>query len=292
MVREKLSIEKLLENGESLPTLPEIYTRVSDMLEDDNSSVNEIGNIIATDPAISYKILTMVNSAYYGLPNEISSITQAISLLGRFRLKQILIGALLSEIFQGLDSEYFSLHDFWKHSIRTAIIANQLARYSEYSKEPETLFTAGLLHDVGRLILASQMPEVLVEIEARAEKTRWSIEDAELDVIGITHSEIGGALMLKWGFPDLIWVCVKHHHDIGYSGPFFQAAQMVSLSNQLAAWEAPEDDLETLEMLRNIPNWQDAGATLETIQFACLTAEEMVYDVMQSLGMVNLEIAI
>ena len=181
----------------------------------------------------------MVNSAYYGLPNEISSVTQAITLLGRFRLKQILIGALLSEIFTGLDSENFSLHDFWKHSIRTAIIANQLAIYSDYRSEPETLFTAGLLHDVGRLILAAQMPEVLPDIEKRAEETRWDIVDAEIDVIGISHAEIGAALMIKWGFPDLIWVCVKNHHDTSYSGPFFQAAQIISLSNQLATFEAP-----------------------------------------------------
>ncbi len=289
-MNRKISIEKLLEKGDSLPTLPEIYTRVSDLLENEDSSVNEIGRIIATDPAISYKILTMVNSAYYGLQNEISSITQAISLLGRFRLKQILIGALLSEIFKGLDSDNFSLHDFWKHSIRTAIIANQLAIHSDIGSEPETLFTAGLLHDVGRLILAAQMPEVLPEIEKRAEETRWGIVDAEIDIIGISHTEIGAALMIKWGFPDLIWVCVKNHHETGYSGPFFQAAQIISLSNRLAVVEVPADESETIEMLRNIPNWQDSGATLETVQFACQTAEEMVFDVMKSLGMHNLEI--
>ena len=164
--------------------------------------------------------------------------------------------------------------------------------YSDYRKEPETLFTAGLLHDVGRLILAAQMPEVLPEIEKRAEETRWDIVDAEIDVIGISHTEIGAALMLKWGFPDLIWVCVKNHHEHHYSGAFFQAVQIISLSNQLSTYEPPTDDEETINMLRAMPNWEDSGATMETIQFACLTAEEMVFDVMKSLGMLNLEIEI
>lgn len=281
-----------MEKGDSLPTLPEIYTKVSSMLEDENSSVVEIGKIISTDPAISYKILTMVNSAFFGLRNEISSITQAISLLGRFRLKQILIGALMSEIFKGLDSKEFSLHEFWRHSIRTAIISNQLAMYSEYRQEPEILFTAGLLHDVGRLILAAQVPEVLPRIDKRVEETGWDIIDAELDVIGVPHTDIGAALMLKWGLPDLIWVCVKYHHEYDYNGAFFQAVQMVSLANQLSFFDAPADDGETREMLRGIPNWEESGATVETIRFSCLSAEEMVHDVMKSLGMVNLEIEV
>ncbi len=292
MSREQISIEKLLKKGDSLPTLPEIYTRVSDLLEDEDSSVSDIGQIIESDPAISYKILTMVNSAYYGMPNEVSSVTRAISLLGRFRLKQILIGALLSEVFKGLDSQYFSLYGFWQHSIRTAIIARQLATDSDYHNEPETLFTAGLLHDVGKLILAAQMPEVFPEIEKRAEEMRWHIVEAEDDIIGMPHTEIGAALMLKWGFPDIIWVSVRNHHQWDYNGPFFHAAHIIYLADQLAHCEPPADESETREMLDRIPNWEDSNASLESIEFACLEAEGMVSDVMNSLGMHDLDIAV
>lgn len=291
MSREQISIEKLLEKGDALPTLPEMYIRVSEMLEDEDVSVAEIGQLIANDPAISYKILTMVNSAYFGLPNQVSSINRAISLLGRFRLKQVLIGALLGEIFKGLDSEHFSLHEFWKHSIRTAIIGKQLALNSDYQSEPEAIFTAGLLHDVGRLILAAQMPEVLPQIDQRAQEMRWDIVDAEVDVIGLPHTEIGGALMLKWGFPDLIWVSVKNHHRWDYSGPFFQAAHIIYLSNQLAQYETPVDELETVVILGRIPHWQDSNATVESVQQACQIAEDLVFDVMNSLGMGDLKIA-
>lgn len=285
MSLKQISVEKLLEKGDSLPTLPEIYIRVSDLLEDEGSSVSDIAWVIETDPAISYKILTMVNSAYYGMPNEVSSVTQAISLLGRFRLKQILIGALLSEVFKGLDSQYFSLNDFWQHSIRTAIIARRLALDSDDRNEPEILFTAGLLLDVGRLILAAQMPEVFPEIDKRAEEMRWHTVDAEIDIIGMSHTEIGAALMLKWGFPDLIWVSVRYHHQWDYSGPFFHAANIVYLADQLAHCKPPEDESEAREMLDRIPNWQDSNASFATVEFACLEAEEMVIDVMKSLGM-------
>ncbi len=285
MVREAISIKSLIKQGDALPTLPEIYTRVSSQLEDTNASIDEIGKTIANDPAISYKILTMVNSAFFGLPNKISSIEQAISLLGRERVKQVLIGAMLGDIFKGLDSKSFSLKDFWEHSIRTAIIARFLTKESDYIDDPNIMFTAGLLHDVGRLVLAVQVPEVLPEIEQYAHETGVSIIQSELDTIGISHAEIGGALMQKWNFPDLIWVCVSHHHHLNYSGAFYYAVHSIYLANQLAHYGPPSDADQTLQILNNIAEWEATGTTVSVVLLACQQAEEMVSDVLQSLGM-------
>ncbi|MCP4493777.1 MAG: HDOD domain-containing protein [Gammaproteobacteria bacterium] len=285
MARNKISLQKLLEQKDALPSLPEIYTQASDQLEDTNSSIDEIGETIANDPAISYKILVMVNSAFFGLPNKISSIEQAITLLGRERVKQVLIGALLGDIFKGLDSKSFSLKDFWQHSIRTAIIARFLANDSDYVDDPDIIFTSGLLHDVGRLILAVQMPEVLPEIMLHAHDTGLSIVQAELDIIGISHAEIGGALMLKWDFPDLIWVCVSNHHHSDYTGAFYYSAHLVYLANQLAYYAPPSDVNQTLQVLNNITNWRATNTSISTVFLAIQKAEEMVFDVMKSLGM-------
>jgi putative nucleotidyltransferase with HDIG domain len=285
MLREPISIEKLLENGDALPSLPEIFQKVSDQLDDDDVSAQEIGSTISNDPAISYKILTIVNSAYFGLPNEISSIPQSVTLLGRFRLKQVLIGALLGDVFKGLDSEFFSLPDFWSHSIRTAIIAKELAITSEYIDEPDTIFTAGLLHDVGRLILAAQMPEVFEEISERTEAKHIDIVQSEIDIVGLAHTEIGAALMLKWGFPDLIWVCVKNHHRADYSGPFYSAVQLIYLANQLSQYVPPESEGEALALLSDIPSWEKSDISAGSICMACKMADSRVSEVMGSLGM-------
>jgi len=284
-MREHISIDELLKQGDSLPTLPEIYFKVSSLLEDKDASTDEIGRVIATDPAISYKILTMVNSAYFGLPNEVFSINQAILLLGRFRIKQILIGTLLGDVFKGFNSEFFSLRDFWQHSIRTAIIAEQLAIISDYGEEPETIFTAGLLHDVGRLILAAKMPEVLPVIEQHAIDNRQSIVRAEIEIVGLAHTEIGAALMQKWDFPELIWVSVNNHHRADYSGPFFQVTRLVCLANQLAQYPTPVDEDDMQQILHNIPNWEDADASVEYLLKTCQRAESLVYEVASSLGL-------
>ena len=286
-MRDHISIDQLLKQGDSLPTLPEIYFKVSALLEDKDSSVEDIGKIIATDPAISYKILTMVNSAYFGLSNEVFSINQAITLLGRFRIKQILIGTLLGDVFKDFNTEYFSLREFWQHSIRTAIIAEQLAVVSDYCEEPETIFTAGLLHDVGRLILAAQMPEVLPIIDQNAIDHRITIVRSEIEIVGLAHTEIGAALMQKWGFPELIWVSVSNHHRTDYSGPFFQVTQLVCLANQLAHQPLPEDEEAMQQILDRIPNWQEANASVEYLFNTCQRAENLVLEVASSLGLNN-----
>ncbi|MFT5656916.1 MAG: putative nucleotidyltransferase with HDIG domain [Gammaproteobacteria bacterium] len=285
MSQTALTIEMLLEKGDALPTLPEIFLKVSEQLDDENSSAQEIGDTIANDPAISYKLLTMVNSAYFGLPTEISSIAQSVSLLGRFRLKQVLIGALLGDVFKGLDSESFSLQDFWVHSIRTAIIAKELAASSDHCDEPEVLFTAGLLHDVGRLILAAQMPEVFQKISERMDRKRIDIVQSELDIVGLAHTEIGAALMLKWGFPDLIWVCVKNHHRADYSGPFYNAVNVIYLANQLAPHVSPETEDEAFAILDDIPGWGKTDISPISICMACKVADYRVVEVMAALGM-------
>ena len=284
-MQDHISLDQLLKQGDALPTLPEIYFKVTELLEDKDSSVEDIGKIIATDPAISYKILTMVNSAYFGLPNEVFSINQAIILLGRFRIKQILIGTLLGDVFRGFSNEYFSLEEFWQHSIRTAIIAEQLAIVSHYSEETETIFTAGLLHDVGRLILAAKMPEVLPVIDQNAIDRRISIVRSEIEIIGLSHTEIGAALMQKWGFPELIWVSVSNHHRADYSGPFFQVTQLVCLANQLAHYKPPADVEAMRQILDTIPNWQDVDDSAEYFFDICQKAETLVYEVASSLGL-------
>ena len=123
-------LEQLLSQSKELPSLPEIYIRVNELLESNHSSAQEIGDAVQTDPSLTSKILKMLNSAYYGLPSEVTSVSQAVSLLGRQQLKQLLMGSVLSGLFKEMDNTSFSMHDFWQHSIKTAIIARHLALQS------------------------------------------------------------------------------------------------------------------------------------------------------------------
>jgi HD-like signal output (HDOD) protein len=164
-ILQPVTLEQLIGKGQDLPSLPEIYLRVSEQLEDETSTVQQIGDTVQNDPAITTRVLKMVNSAYYGMPNEVASVSQAVSLLGRERLKHILIGSVLRGVFSELENPAFSMQVFWQHSIKTAIIARQLATQVSAIKEPESMFTAGLLHDIGKLLLFNKVPDRMLAAE-------------------------------------------------------------------------------------------------------------------------------
>lgn len=290
MTEKLLTLEDVIGKGQELPSLPEIYLRVSEQLEDETATVIQIGNTVQNDPAITARVLKMVNSAYYGLPNQVSSVSQAVSLMGRERLRHILIGSLLRGVFNNYDSPAYSMLDFWQHSIKTAIIARQLARSIPAIAEPESMFSAGLLHDIGKLLLINKMPERMLEVEEWMLRKRIDILSAEMQLIGLTHTAVSEAMMRHWGLPELLIDCARHHHEAVHDGDSRYATHLIYLANKLSEYVPPLDDEETLDILRDIDNWDMSQLTLSQIASACQMADDLVFEVMESLGMVALEI--
>lgn len=284
------NLESLLEQSDNLPSLPEIYVRVSELLESDTSTAHQIGAAVQTDIALTTKLLKMINSAYYGVPNEVTSISQAVSLLGRQLLKEVLMGSVLSVVFSGMDIANFSVRDFWRHSIKTAIIARHLAMQNAHIIDHEAFFTAGLLHDTGRLILARVASDELAEIDGLMKVDGMDVVELETEKLGVSHTEVGAALMRKWGMPGMLTQCVEKHHEVEHLGPFAIDTGIVYLANKLSKHEPASDDDEMESILSTITNWDKTGCTLEQITIACQLADEQWLDVMESLGMDDLEI--
>ena len=289
-----LTLDSLIGTGQELPSLPEIYIRVSEQLEDETCSVQQIGATVQNDPAIATRVLKMVNSAYYGLPNQVSSVAQSVSLLGRERLRHILIGSVLRGVFNdndnGHDNPAFSMQEFWQHSIKTAIIARELSTTVGEIEEPESMFTAGLLHDVGKLLLIRKVPERMLAAEEMMSRKRMDILGAEFNQVGLTHTAVAEALMNHWGLPTLLIDCARNHHEVVHDGPNRNASHLIYLANQLSQYVPPIDDQETRDILDDIENWDMGNASLEQIASACQKADDMVFEVMESLGMISIEI--
>jgi putative nucleotidyltransferase with HDIG domain len=286
------TLEQLVGKGQELPSLPEIYLRVAEQLEDETITVQQIGDTVQHDPAIATRVLKMVNSAYYGLPNQVASVAQSVSLLGRERLKHILIGSVLRGVFSGgQDNPAFSMQVFWQHSIKTAIIARELARQVREVEEPESLFTAGLLHDIGKLLLFNKFPEHMLAAEEYAMQKRVDVLSAELSQVGFTHTAVGEALMQHWGLPQLLIDCATRHHEVVHDGPDRHTTHLIYLANQLSHYVPPLDDGETQDILDDIENWDMGDVSLEQIASACQQADDLVFEVMESLGMVAIEIS-
>jgi len=278
-------LETLLEQSQELPPLPEIYLKVSELLESENSNVQQVGEAVQTDPSLTARVLKMINSAYYGLSSEVSSISQAISLLGRQQIKQILMGSVLAGVFNDINVDSFPLNDFWQHSIKTAIIARHLAMQNVHVIDHEAFFTAGLLHDVGRLVIAQVAADELAEIDLLVKSDDVDIVELEAEILGVSHIEVGAALMRKWGMPSLLTQCLVKHHDVEHVGPFAVDTSIVYLANQLSHFGLANDEEEMLAILETIPNWQKTDCTAEQIEIACKLADDQWFEVMESLGM-------
>lgn len=284
-------LKNLLEQTNELPALPEIYLRVSELLEDDSSDAYQIGDAVQIDPFLTAKILKLINSAFYGLGHHVTSVSQAVSLLGRNQLKQVLLGSVLAEVFSDMDTENYPIRDFWHHSIQTAIIARHLAMQNARIIDHEAFFTAGLLHDIGRLVIAKLVPDALLEIDEIVQSDGSDVVAVEAEVLGVTHIDVGAAMMKKWSMPSMLTQCILKHHSIEHAGPFAMDTSIVFLANKLSQFDLPQDEEQMEEILSTIPNWEQTYCTLPQIYSACQLADEQWYEVMESLGMVDTRIS-
>lgn len=278
-------LESLLERSNELPSLPEIYLRVSELLESDYSTVQQIGKAIQTDPILTGRILKMINSAYYGLAAPVTSIAQAVSLLGRQQLSQFLMGSVVAGVFNDASIANFPMREFWEHSVKTAIIARHLAMQNVHIIDHEAFFTAGLLHDLGLLVIARVAPDLVAQIADGKKDPDTDGLQLETELLGVTHVEVGAALMKKWAMPSLISQCVQKHHSEDHAGPFAMDTSIVFLANQLSRYPVESDDEELLALLTTLANWEQTGCSLEQINIACQLADEQWQEVMESLGM-------
>ena len=207
-----LKIKKITEKIIGLPTLPTVISKLIKVVDNPKTSVSSLSNLISTDQALTARILKMANSAYYGFSREIYTVNMAIVVMGFNAVKEMGLSLSVFDAFKDLSNiKHFDAAQFWQHSIGSGVAAKMLAnRYVK--KLAGEAFVAGLLHDIGKVVVSQYMHKEFAEIMTRVADNTISLEDAELDVLGTNHSEIGGWLTDRWRLPVVISECIKHHH--------------------------------------------------------------------------------
>jgi len=200
-------IKTRLRNVQSLPTLPAIAAKLNKMVEDEDITAAAIESVIAKDQGMTTKLLRIVNSPFFGFPQRVSTISNAIVLLG-FNVIRTLI--VTSSIFETMQSSDVSL---WEHSLGCAACAGILAKRKKL-KSPEEVSTAGLIHDLGKVVIRAEFPDKFQEIANIVNTENIPMREAELKCIGIGHAEIGSELAKLWNLPPRLVEPIKHHHDI------------------------------------------------------------------------------
>lgn len=198
---------------EALPPLPAVALRVMQVAQDPKSSASDLAIVVSSDPGLSARILRIVNSAAYRRSREITSVQEALVMLGFVQARNIAIsGAIAGAYAPDALNALFRIETFWRHSIAVAFKSSELAGRSRRLDVPSA-FTAGILHNIGRLAMFYYDPAGLDQAVAQAIASEAPIEAMELELLGFNHTEIGDALAEKWKLPEDVRAAIHHHHD-------------------------------------------------------------------------------
>jgi HD-like signal output (HDOD) protein len=206
-------LQKAIGRITEISSLPEITTKIVQVVEDPRATARDMHDIVRTDPALAAKILKVVNSAFYGLPSQIASLDRAILMLGLSAVKNIALAASLSRMFKAeAVSEQFAARDLWKHCIAVAVCARQVANQVKSEHADET-FVAGLVHDMGLIVAQQIFAAKLKQVAETCFATPQDFCTLEEQVVGADHQALGGALGAKWKFPPGLRYAIAYHHD-------------------------------------------------------------------------------
>ena len=235
-------VEELLEGLITIPTIPSTLMKINKILENPDSSPKDAAEVVSKDPAVATKVLRLVNSAYYALKNPVNSIPFAVSILGLKVLKNLVVQATVLNVFGdtdgagGLSGEWL-----WDHSFKAAVAAHSIAKAAKETVKmiPEDAYTCGLIHDVGRIIMAENLGAKYARVILEAKRKNLPLWKREREVFKFDHAHVGAYLADKWGLsPRLKWAVLFHHEPAilakeGNEGDE-NLGYLISLSNILA----------------------------------------------------------
>jgi len=233
-------LHAMLSNFEELPTIPDILFQILKILDDPNSGSKELAEVVRLDAPLTARILRLANSPYYSTRGDLVDIHRCIAVLGYRTIRQVAICVSVATSLVATAARSNGLVDYrelWRHSIATGAIAKHLAYMAGYP-EPEEIFTAGLMHDLGKFVFEIYSPESYGDVIVSRKIHRQTLLDAERAAFGFDHAVLGEAFGFSWRFPEILNLCFGHHHDhlqaVCETGTKAHALALVALADYLA----------------------------------------------------------
>jgi putative nucleotidyltransferase with HDIG domain len=209
-----LSANSLLKRFNNTKTLPHVAIRLTRLMADESSSIQEFENIIKMDPTLVLRLLRMVNSPYYGVQQKIESIARAVVFIGMKNLRNIVVTEALRDLFkEGADENIFSRRQLWLHCAAMGVCCQMIAERI-FGENGENAFLGGILHDIGLIVEDQVVHDQLIQVCQTYEPGVKSITDFEEEIIGVDHSTIGQGLAREWKLPEEVQEGIKKHHKV------------------------------------------------------------------------------
>lgn len=228
-----ISLEMLLKDMSALPSLPLLYNRLDESINHPRSSIADIARILSEDQGLASRVLKLANSPLFGYFSKIDTITQAVTIIGIQQVRDMALAISVMGLFTGIPEDLITMDRFWRHSIACALTSRVLAT-SQRESNLERFFVAGILHDVGRLVMFLRIPDLCREMIETANQQCLCLHDVERQQLGFDHADVGGALLRQWKLPIRVADPVENHHCCSLSGQFPREAAILHCSDLIA----------------------------------------------------------
>lgn len=229
-----LTIDQLAQHVQELPSLPDTTVRVLKMTDDPAASARDVSGAISTDMALTSKVLKIANSAYYGMPRAVSTVNEAVLILGMSALRNLALAASTYDMLRQECAGYrMPVGELWRHSLTCATAAQIIARSTRAARAEEA-FVAGLLHDVGKVVLNVHIAHQFQTIIALAELDDMSFHDAEKLVLGFDHADVGAKVAEKWNLPAPLCQAICGHHCLENGKDSMNLTAIVHVANSIS----------------------------------------------------------
>ncbi len=274
-------VQNLVNNARDLVSLPQVSLRVNELANDPDSTADEMGKVISQDPALVARMLKIANSAFYGLSTEVDTITRAIAILGTKKIRDLVLSTAASDTFNGIPNALITMQDFWHHSLYCGLLAQILAKKSK-KINTESIFIAGLLHDIGQLLMFHQLPEksheaILLLMEGSEDLETY---EAERHVFGFDHTQVGAELIKNWKLSPVLEECVEFHHEPQKAKNFPVEVALINIANAVAVMADFDSMSEDDEIPRINPiSWELTGLSKDDLPAAINKAQEEIKEI-------------
>ena len=208
----KLQLHSLVDKNVNLSSFPEIYHQIVEVLNNPRSSAYRVAEVVSKDTSLSATLLKLVNSAFYGLPSKVDSITRAVALIGGRELSTLALGISVIRYFKDIPPDLVNMKSFWMHSVACGIFARILANRKMELAE-EQFFLGGLLHDIGSLIMLKEFPKTMAYLINVSLRMSIPLFHVEQEVLGYDHARVAGMMLEKWNFPPQLIQMIRYHHS-------------------------------------------------------------------------------